>query len=395
MGSLKEMVSEACARIAARGLTVALVAAGVLLLPPASGTLPVAPQLSPGIGHQVTRALGGGALLIQHQRVPTNTPTLLASRAAAVDALPFQGLTVTLPTLSDTTFSSSPADAATYRTALAPMPYLRRVCHNFVLLHMDRADLDLRDATTWTTVLANIRALGAAARQHQGFVGVFLDTEYYGPGQGPWAPSRRRGRSSLDDALFLQRGQELVAALGSSWPGADLLTTFGPWIGSPDTAHVGLRGLGYADVSSINRLMGSFLVGVAVDSVSSRVHYVDGGELYQLRTAAQFRQAYTWRKARIAARLPAPVPPWIPATWPSLVSVAFGVYDADVTQVGFPDLPTATFLSAVAAALIHTDRYVWTYSDRYDWYSPDHGPPADLVQGLRRLTTRGPAGCPG
>ena len=319
--------------------------------------------------------------MIHHQRSPSNTPAGLAEHRAKVEALPFRGLTVLLPTLSDHTFSNQRYDVAAYRAALAPMPTLRRLTHNFLLVRLVDDDLDLTDDTQWKNIVANLGALGTAARDASGFDGIFFDTEYYGNGTGPW---RTVDQSSLmqDTAatrqLYSSRGQDLARTLGATWPDAVLLSTYGPWLGVDATAEEGFTGLSYVNVAFANRLLTPFLLGFIQSSVGSRLRYVDGGELYGLRTGSDFERAYQWMKTGLAdSAVVRDQTPGLTPRWPEAVGVAFGVYDSEVKSGKFAPLATDELATAIAAALDRTDRYVWTYSDRYDWVGggPDATPP--------------------
>ena len=333
------------------------------------------------------RAAGVAPLLIHHQRSPSNTPAGLAAHRQAVESLPFDGLTVLLPTLSDHTFSNQGFGVAAYRAALAPMPRLGKLTHNFILVRLVEDDLDLTDDQQWKVILANLTALGTAARQAPGLDGVFFDTEYYGAGVGPWRGSAEQssllGDQSRSRLLHADRGREMATALGGAWPGSVLLSTYGPWLGVDATAARGFAGLDYANVAFANRLLTPFLLGLIQGSADVRLRYVDGGELYGLRTEADFTQAYRWMKTGMpTSDAVRSQPSALRSRWSELVEVAFGVYDSDAGSGQFQPLPATEFARAVTAGLRRTDRYVWTYSDRYDWVGggPDATtPPGALV----------------
>jgi hypothetical protein len=49
------------------------------------------------------------------------------------------------------------------------------------------------------------------------------------------------------------------------------------------------------------------------------------------------------------------------------VSVGFGVYDRDMRRSGWPTMDALQWQSVLTNALRRADRYVWSYSESYDW----------------------------
>lgn len=310
------------------------------------------------------------------------TPARLAEDRQTVDGLPFDGYAVSLPGLTNSLLDATPVPASAFRDALRPMPVLKRATHNFLVVRMLADHYDFDDAGRWQTMAANLQGLAQAARTRPDFDGIFLDTEYYGDGHFPWNGSTS-DRAQWDRVA--QRGRQLATAVAAVWPGSVLLTTYGPWVGSSSSADRGFVGLRYNDVAHANLLMGAFVAGIADGCRRSGLHYVDGGEIYQLRTPDDFEQAYQWMRFGLAETDPEALSGGGAARYPETTSVAFGVYDAEVSHQGYPPLDAAVFEHALASALRRADRYVWTYSDRFDWLQEpgrDRAPPRDLVRAL-------------
>ena len=82
------------------------------------------------------------------------------------------------------------------------------------------------------------------------------------------------------------------------------------------------------------------------------------------------------------------VPDALRRRWASTVSVAFGVYDQP--WEGQP-MDAAHWEATLTAALCRSDRWVWAYTERYDWWGvgwPDESVPQEWVDATARAHTR-------
>jgi hypothetical protein len=308
------------------------------------------------------------------------TPSQVAAHAGLIDSRPFDGITVNLPTLSTRTLVGTPHSQAEYAAALRPMPTLERVTHNFVLVRITHP-LTWYDEAAWRTIDRNLANLARAAADKGQFDGVFLDTEYYGHGDSPWdygAGERPWVRSASEGAApgrsaesanttVASRGRGIGDAIAAAWPTATVLTTYGPWVGETKTASIGgWRGFGYNDVAWANELMGSFVGGIADAAAAHRkMTFVDGGEVYQAHSPGEYATAKSWMKTGLASSGTRVLRS--PGRYPSVVSVGFGVYDRDMRRSGWPTMDALQWQSVLTNALRRADRYVWSYSESYDW----------------------------
>jgi hypothetical protein len=315
-----------------------------------------------------------------HHGFDLATPSQIARNATLIDSRPLDGVTVNLPTLSNDTLSDVAHSESEYVSALNPMPHLQKVTHNFVVVRTMHP-LDWYSDAGWTTVTRNFTNLAKAASAQGAFDGIFLDTEYYGSGTYPWnygqgsspwvfsaTGGATPGRSATDaNATVGLRGRQVGDAVAAAWPDAAILTTYGPWVGETKTSSTGgWGGFGYNDTAWTNELMGSFAGGLQdAAAAHAGLTYVDGGEVYQAHTATEYATAYKWMKTGLAAS--GSVVVRSPSTYAANVSPGFGVYDKDMRVTGWPTMGASQWQSVMTNALKTADRYVWSYSEAYDW----------------------------
>ncbi|HUR50678.1 MAG TPA: hypothetical protein VMZ11_01000 [Mycobacteriales bacterium] len=347
--------------------------------PPVPTTSPTPSPTSVPVPVVTPPAPTGRALHIHHG-FDLASPSQIAQHASLIDSRPIDGVTVNLPTLSNDTLSSVAHSESEYAAALSPMPRLSRVTHNFVVVRTMHP-LDWYSDATWTTISRNFGNLARAAAAKGQFDGIFFDTEFYGSGTYPWnfgqgsspwvfsaTGGATPGHSASDaQATVSGRGRQTGDAIAAAWPAAFVMSTYGPWVGETKTSSTGGWGaFGYNDTSWTNELMGSFTGGIGdAAAAHAGLTYVDGGEIYQAHSAAEYATAYRWEKSGLAAS--SSVVLRDPAAYARTVSAGFGVYDKDMRISGWPTMGATQWQSVLTNALRTADRYVWSYSEAYDW----------------------------
>lgn len=330
-----------------------------------------------------------------HHGFDLATPSQIAQHAALIDSRPLDGITVNLPTLSNDTLSGTAHSEAEYAAALTPMPTLQHVTHNFVVVRTMNP-LSWYDDAQWSTIVSNFANLAQAARAKGQFDGIFLDTEFYGSGAYPWnfgagstpwtysaTAGATPGHTASDaNAEVTGRGKQIGDAIAAAWPTAAVMSTYGPWVGETKTASTGGWGaFGYADTAWTNELMGSFTGGlVTAATAHPTMTYVDGGEVYQAHTPTEYATAYSWMRHGLAASGSPVVAD--PSTYDASVSAGFGVYDKDMRVSGWPTMDASLWQTVMTNALKTSDKYVWSYSEAYDWLGtgwPTTPVPADIL----------------
>ena len=317
-------------------------------------------------------------LLIKHgQDVPY--PTWVGSHVAMMDAMPFDGFVVTTM-LSANVQSQTPLSRASFDAALAPMKgaAFKNLKTNFVIVRTTPAGSWFSDQTT----PANNFGVVAASARDAGLHGVVFDNEAYtnpvfsaGRCEGkPLAECRDRVRAV---------GKQTMAAMIASWPEVVVLVFLGPYISEPKTATFFSGSFPYNDVSAANPTITSFILGMVEATVGTAARVVDGGEIYTQRTDAQFERSYLWQKTELAKQSNL-FPPALVPEYAKAISVSFGVYDRP--YIGAP-MTLAIFEPTIVNALKRADRYVWVYTELYDWWGsgfPATKVPPEWVEAVRR-----------
>jgi hypothetical protein len=302
-------------------------------------------------------------LLIKHGW-DAPTAKFVAANSVEMDLVGYDGVVVRLASLWDRVPSSTPVSEQALREELGPITEasLSTLTHNFVITYTASGTRYFDD---FSVPLENYRNLARVARE-LGFEGIVLDTEDYHedrlvqdwPAGAPgWGIVEARQQAML-------RGREVMAVLLAEWPDVTLLVMGGAWLAEPGTAEEFRGHFRYVDHADSTELRSAFFLGLAEGAVDTSATLVDGGALYTPRTAAEFQVAYDWLKTGMA-RGGKFVPESIRAVYPDVVSVAFGVYDRPWLGVVMDGV---VWRMTLTNALHRTDRYVWAYTELYDWW---------------------------
>lgn len=337
-------------------------------------------------------------LLIEHG-FDSSTAADVAKNAARIDTLPFDGIAVN-PKQSPC--SVAPVSDATAQADMATMPKLTKVVHNFLLCRIEDpaptgglTPYDVNNDATWTALSSNLAVYAKAAQATGMFDGIIIDTEYYGKGPNPWdydtiaipltyGPARPWSLSPEAQAKSQSRGKQITKAMIDAWPNVVLLSFRGAYLS--DKASYLSANMGGNDVAWANELAGPFFIGMVEGAAGTQAVLVDGGESYYQRTVSDFQKSYSWRKVGIADSKGPMVPSGAvtAAMYKSTVTVASQLLDRDIGD-------TSTVFSAkevqdqITNAGKGTDRYVWLFSELYDWRGtgfPAKPVPSDLISAV-------------
>jgi len=300
-------------------------------------------------------------LLIKHGwDVPS--PKFVHNHVKAMEAMPFDGLVIGLPGLSHRVQRKSPISHSRFESVLAPVAATRftSLNHNFALVYATSPGSYFAE---YSVPVRNFARLARAARA-AGFVGIAYDNEEYFGSVSDYpevCPGRTLAQCRTQARL---RGRQIMDAMRTAWPSIRVLTLIGPWISEALTARYLSPTMPYNDISGSNELMGSFFVGMAQSTVGTRAKVIDGGEIYTARTRAQF-SAVRWWQERGMPSTSGIIPKQLKPHWADSVSAGFGVYDRPINGA---DMDVAIWRRTLANALRATDRYVWAYTERFDWW---------------------------
>jgi len=242
----------------------------------------------------------------------------------------------------------------------------------------------------FSPILANARLAAELARAGRAR-GILLDTEQY---QGRPFELRSQPLASAYgwEAYAAQarlRGREVMSAFQRGYPGLTVFLTFGhslPWVLSdrgtkpPSDAPYGL--------------LAPFLDGI-IEAASGHTRVVDGFELsYGYREPAQFAEARRVVHQDVLPMVGAP------DAYRQRLRLAFGLWlDYDWRRHGWnagdPErnyFSPAAFETALRAALLESDDFVWLYAETPRWWGGrDAGAqvPEAYVSALRRARRPG------
>jgi hypothetical protein len=365
------MRSPRCPRLKSKTLRrlamVALLGAGLTLV---DGNTPVVKAATPK------------PFLIEHGW-DVSTATQIASKAAKINALPFDGLSVRL---ENEPIGTKPVSFATAQAELNPMPTLTNVKHNFVIFRLLDSTrplpYDLYDDAIWNTIASNTANVARAAAATGKFDGIIIDPEYYGSSSvypwdygastTPWTFSATDGatpgrHSAEAQAKAQARGKQVTDAMRAFWPNIKVWTFYGAWVSEP-ASFTATRMKGN-NVAWANELLGPWVAGIVQSTVGTPATVIDGGESYRQRTPTDFQNAYNWLKTGFAT-FPGGkiVPPHGLAStdYNSKIQVCIGVYDGDVAN-GYRGFSAAKVQELLTYGLRNADQYEWFYSEQFDW----------------------------
>ena len=309
-----------------------------------------------------------GPLLIKHGwDIPD--VSFVTSNAKSMERMPFDGVVMRMDDgLSSAVQRQEPVGHEVFRNALAPLKNadLKSLKHNFLIVYSTPAG-DIFD--NWSTPLDNYSNMAKAASATD-LEGIFFDNEEYF-GSALDEDDNCSGERTIDQCRTqaFHRGHNVMNAILSSWPDARILIARGPYISAPETAdHFNKKGMEFNDIARANVLRGDFAAGMASATVGKNAQYIDGGQVYSARTIQNFEDLRSWQK--YGSLTPGSlIPKDLRPHWPGSTSAAFGVYDASTSA---PAMDHEVWGTTLTNALHTTDRYVWAYTERHDWWGTGH-----------------------
>lgn len=322
---------------------------------------------------QQTQQADDGPYLIFHQQTqvpPENTsPASVAANIDFIDTLPFDGITVDIPASMALMRGEPISYSEMYDDGLAPLSDAlssSRIQYNFVMAYIDKPG-DVFDDQAWAVTVENWRNLARAARD-AGLKGIFFDNEqYYEQWFNYPEDYTNPTRSQREyERKTQQRGREIMEAVSEEFPTIEVLVFHGPYASEPETPPEVRRN--QAGLASERELNGPFFVGF-LEGLGPRARLIDGGEVYQYRTVADFERSYQWRKIDLPSEETNSsfIPEALRAIWPERVDIAFGVYSKRYADEGMnPRIAQKTLTNALNA----TDKYVWFYNEDHTWLTP-------------------------
>ena len=307
--------------------------------------------------------------LILH--VPDNSARTyeILENQAHIEALPVDGIVVNIPA---SWYAMQPGYVATAEDVaewLEPLEEFNEGMENYLLIVVDDPG-PLDDDAAWANVVANIEVIAAGA-EAAGFAGIVIDNEeYFGTFQD-WDEADGSGLT-LDEAeaLAVQRGQEIGAAIEGAFPEATVMVMHGPYLSVPETAEALPAAEGQAGDWTGQELRGPFFTGIA-EGLGPSNTMIDGGELYALRSDEEFAASFDYRDETMAELMDWPVDPALVEGWSEAIDQGHMVYTDEFPQ-GYDQTPES-LVPTLLSALDHSEGMVVLYSDSdtVDWFDAD------------------------
>lgn len=297
------------------------------------------------------------------------TAKALPNMVQELQASPFDGVVFTGGEASRT-FTGKPVDPAKVKAhlaALKAMPQDHKF-ENFIILYVDAIEGGLAGPNL-DTMIRNVELMAQEVAPTK-VRGIAFDNEVY---RGdPWTmPHACPGldRKGCGQAAFLA-GQKMMSAIIKHWPNVEFLSFFGPWLHDPRTYTWINQYAKQNDWSDPKDVSGDFLAGVFSATVGNPARFIDGGELYGLRTQEDFRKTAVWMRDVMIKESPF-FPDDLRKAYPQQMGVGFGIYDDRVHLFSsIPRLTPQSWAKTIAAAKKEA-QLVWIYTERHDWWKHD------------------------
>ncbi len=317
----------------------------------------------------LTAAANAGPLLINTQQASFRSrPEFVRDHFAHIETLPFDGMALSTVT-GAVLMNGTPRSYAEISADFAPLNGLvfTRMSHNFALVFVDRPADFFGD---WSATVENFRLLARVLRE-KGIAGIFFDNEEYAGKLFNYPDDCSDLSKSLDEyrAQARLRGQQVMQAIVSEYPGIVVMAFHGPYSsfsGTPAAVHRGQTDW------QLDELRGPFSVGL-IEGMDSRSRFVDGGEVYAYRSVADFQGSYDFRKTEIAsAAADCPfISGYLRPVWGQKVGLSFGLYNYGF---GGQAMNPTIMRTTLERALRRCDDFVWFYSEDLNWNAPGEVP---------------------
>ena len=302
-----------------------------------------------------------------------------------IDGLPFSGICYNLPA-TFTLMHSVQYGAWTEQDLHDQFGDLKfsfdNVDQNWVSIVVRRnglavAEGDFFDDEAWAVTVNQFRLLARVAKtaRYQ-CTGIFFDNEEYF--EHVWNYPDDVANASLYSleeyqAKAMQRGREVFLAIQSEWPEARIMFTHGPYRSAPEDRpfEVSMNQVGGSQEFELDA---PFFYGMAAKADAQQV--IDGGEVYQLRTAKQFRINHDWRSYDIAESVVVPKALRARGAYSDQIGISHGLYNLTWPTID-DQMSPAIMRTTLRNAVRSSQQPVWIFIESDEtWLLPDGIPKA-------------------
>jgi hypothetical protein len=288
-----------------------------------------------------------------------------------INSLPFDGIVVNIPASWSSMSPGAVIIEADVKSWLDPLKAFNAGKENYISMQMDKPS-NLFDDAAWAQVAQNWKIVAKVA-QEAGFKGIFFDNEEYA---GKWMNfpedfSPEEAAAGLDalQAKASQRGREMMQAVAEEMPDGKVAIAHGPYLSVPSDPGAPPAAELQAGDSSFHELRGPFFTGF-LEALGPNQQLIDGGELYALRTAAEFKQSVDFRNNTVPDLIDWNVRPDALANWADRVDTGHMVYTG-AFPAGYSQTPE-TLVTTLLNALDNSEVAVFLYSEtsQVNWLVP-------------------------
>lgn len=216
----------------------------------------------------------------------------------------------------------------------------------------------------------NAELLGKVASEYP-IRGIAFDNEVYK--QNPWdMPEACPGKNRKEcGEVAFAAGRAMMQGLMKHWPDLHFWAFFGPWLNDPRTYTWINKYARQNDWSEDDDVACEFLTGVFAASTQGPALFVDGGELYGLRTQSDFAKTAQWNRDVMVKESPFFPTDDLRKKYSEQMKVGFGIYDDRLHLFKkIPQLNEGRWSKVIEAATKEAD-LVWVYTERHDWWRND------------------------
>jgi hypothetical protein len=303
-----------------------------------------------------------------------------------INSLPFDGIVVNIPASWSSLSPGAVVTEADVKFWLDPLKNFNAGKENYIIMQMDKPG-NLFDDAAWAQAVQNWKTVAKVA-QEAGFKGVFFDNEEYARKwmnfPEDFSPEEAALGLEALQAKASQRGRELMAAIASEMPDGKVAIAHGPYLSVPDNPQDIPAAQLQAGGSDLHELRGPFFTGF-LEALGPNQQLIDGGELYALRTAAEFKQSADYRNNTVQDLIDWDVAPDALANWADRVDTGHMIY-TDEFPAGFDHTPE-TLVTTLLNAFDNSEEAVFLYSEKaqIEWLTPNEGNKAWIAAAARAV----------
>ncbi len=325
-------------------------------------------------------------------------PDFIAANIREMERRPFDGLIFRLMAGSNV-LDPAPWDPAKFQPDYEVLPTIAwgKFTDNFVILYA-ASDQDWFNDEHWQAIEHNTALVAKAARLGK-CVGLCFDAEPYGTNPWDYKKAAHAADKTFTEykAVVRRRGAQFMKAIESEFPNPHILTfylvnLFREFLGpvSAEERDARLSAHDYA-------LFPSFFEGM-LEAMGEKTEITDGNESAYYYTE---RMKYLEAHQTLQGKGPRLMDPVLHSRYRAKVRMGQALYIDQYFALRVPQKTLGNYMTLeeqakwfehnVYQALDTTDRYVWCYSERMNWWTNEKVPPGceEAIRSARAKVGRG------